>query len=149
MLLDVMEPWEACQYPPRDELGNFDIWKGLSGGMVALEKSGAVEAIDCDHGSIISDRMQQTPTGIEVLSMNVQSLRGPLDKFTKRKQNVVKGIDARTKRGIVLAQIAQRKAHLAGMQEARPFKTGERLLAVFAYVSRRQISMQHMSVCLQ
>ena len=75
-------------YPPIDANGCMQPWSGIKQGVWTLPDKTIVGNIDTDSGAIRGNAIQPVDGGISVVTMNVQSLRGPVKIGAKRMGDV-------------------------------------------------------------
>ena len=112
-----------------DSNGCMQPWSDIKQGVWTLPDKTIVGNIDTDYGKIRRNAILPVEGGISVVTMNVQSLRGPVTAADKANGGRVKAwcqemkVPGISKQSMVLKQTGQRKAHLGGMQEVRSFST--------------------------
>ena len=93
-------------------------WSGIKHGVWTLPDKTIVGNIDTDGGAIRGDAAQPVDGGISVVTMNVQSLRGPVKFAGKKGEERVKAwcqemkVPCISKQSLVLKQLGQRKTQM-------------------------------------
>ena len=130
---------KAAQYPPGIAEGELDYLQGWSSGYLSIPSSDVCPALD---GPVVAQHdascYQHCEQGLLAVSINVQSLRGQMTHAktvggisgpaSSGADEVVDGdssFKGRSKKKLVLWQLRQRRAHIVGVQEARPYSSCE------------------------